>query len=79
MSSLSEWFRKLGHRLCKTQVPDKFLVPQLAGNLEPADTRLFKKLVQKGRLAPFYPGRDEQNPERDVHKHTFCGKLDWVF
>lgn len=66
MSSFSEWFRKLGHRLCKTQVPDKFLVPQLAGNLETADARLFKRLVQKGKLAPFYPGYDEQNEDGDV-------------
>ena len=66
MSGLTEWFRKMGHRLCKAQVPDKFLVPQLAGTLETADARLFKKLVQRGRLAPFYPGMDEPTSDANV-------------
>jgi len=67
MTSLSEWFRKIGHRLCKTQVQDKFLLPQLAQSLEASDARLFKKLVQRGRLAPFYPGHGEQNAEATVN------------
>lgn len=67
MSSFSEWFRKFANRLCKTHVPDKFLLPQLAGNLEINEARHFKKLVVRGRLAPFYPGDDEPTPRGNVN------------
>jgi len=61
MSSFLEFIRKMGHRLCNRELPDKFLFPQMALGPDSGDVRVFKRMVLKGRLAPFYPGFEDSD------------------
>lgn len=61
MSSFLEFIRKMGHRLCSRELPDKFLIPQMALGRDSGDARVFKRMVLKGRLAPFYPGFEDSD------------------
>eukprot|EP00210_Caulerpa_lentillifera_P004158 g3964.t1 len=51
----------MGHRLCSRELPDKFLCPQMALGRDSGDVRVFKRMVLKGRLAPFYPGFEDSD------------------
>ncbi|CAD7698503.1 unnamed protein product [Ostreobium quekettii] len=61
----------MGQRLGKPDVPEKFLTPQ-GSALEPAEARKFKKLVLKGKLAPFYPGVDDTAHDCEVDECPIC-------
>lgn len=50
---------RMGQRVSKHEIPEKFLVPQSDFGLDSSKVRQVRKLVIKGKLAPFYPGKDD--------------------
>jgi len=62
MSIFFELVRKMGNRLGnKDHPPDKFLLPQTNVGHESGDVKVFRKLILRGRLAPFYPGFEDSD------------------
>eukprot|EP00803_Ostreobium_quekettii_P002900 evm.model.scf_783.4 EVM.evm.TU.scf_783.4 scf_783:47953-54365(+) len=61
----------MGQRLGRPDVPEPFLTPQACA-LEPAEARRIRKLVVKGRLAPFYPGLDDSVDGRELEECPIC-------
>jgi len=62
----------MGQRLGRPDVPEKFLTPQGTLSLEPGDVRKFRKLVVKGKLAPFYPGIDDTIFDYEFDECPIC-------
>lgn len=65
------WLKKMGQKLCKAEIPEKFLLPQDASSLEASESRRLKKLVLRGKIAPFYPGVEEPHGDTQVYKQNF--------
>ncbi|GMH38132.1 hypothetical protein BSKO_06016 [Bryopsis sp. KO-2023] len=61
----------MGQKLCKQDIPDKFLTPGSVP-LEAAEVKRIRKLVIKGKLAPFYPGSDDTGESREHVECPIC-------
>eukprot|EP00210_Caulerpa_lentillifera_P000197 g192.t1 len=73
MSSFVDFVRRMGHRLCSKELPpDNYLFPQMCQGRESGDVRVFKKMVLRGRLAPFYPGFEDSNAAPGLEECPIC-------